>query len=251
MPAVVKSEFKLHILFILFVALWSRPAAAQFNDSLHYYTGITSTGTYNQTNTNRTFLLNNVLRFGVRQKRYSFNSMQKYLYGRQGIKIVNADFTSVWDFNLYSRYSRLYYWGLMTYNSISSLRINSQLQTGLGVAVDIIDSKRMQFNVSDGLLYDFNDIQLQDTVKDVYQTVRNSFRVQFKMNFGNLSLRASGILQNSFEYRKDYIIKTDFTLAYRFRKWLSFTMQSNYNKMNRTNKETLFITYGLNFERYF
>jgi len=224
---------------------------AQFNDSLHYYTGITSTGTYNQTNSNLTFLLNNVLRLGVRRKHFSFNSAQKYLYGRQGEKIVNADFTSVWDFNLYPRQTRIYYWGLLTYNTIYSLRINNQLQTGLGLAIDLIDGKKIQFNISDGLIYDFNDVQLRDTVRDVYQTYRNSFRMQYKMNLGNLILRATGFIQNSFEYRKDFIIKTDFTLAYRVRKWLSFTMQSSYNKMNRTNRETLFITYGLTFERYF
>lgn len=238
-------------LSLLLTVFLAQVGQAQFNDSLHYYAGITSTGTYNQTNTNRTFLLNNVFRFGVRQKRYSFNSTQKYLYGRQGERIVNADFTSVWDFNIYSRYSRLYYWGLFTYNTIYSLRVNNQLQTGLGVAMDLIDTKRVQFNISNGLMYDFNDIQLQDTVRDVYQTIRNSFRLQYKMNLGNLSLRAAGFIQNSFEYRKDYIIKTEFSLSYRFRKWLSFTMQSNYNKLNRTNRETLFITYGLNFERYF
>ena len=224
---------------------------AQFNDSLHYYTGITSTGTYNQTNSNRTFLLNNVLRLGVRRKHFSFNSLQKYLYGRQGEKIVNADFSSVLDLNLYPRQTRIYYWGLLTYNTIYSLRINNQLQTGLGLAIDLIDGKKIQFNISDGLIYDFNDVQLRDTVRDVYQTYRNSFRMQYKMNLGNLSLRATGFIQNSFEYRKDFIIKTDFTLAYRVRKWLSFTMQSSYNKMNRTNRETLFITYGLTFERYF
>jgi hypothetical protein len=125
------------------------------------------------------------------------------------------------------------------------------LQTGLGLAIDLIDGKKIQFNISDGLIYDFNDVQLRDTVRDVYQTYRNSFRMQYKMNLGNLSLRAIGFIQNSFEYRKDFIIKTDFTLAYRVRKWLSFTMQSSYNKMNRTNRETLFITYGLTFERYF
>ena len=224
---------------------------AQYNDTTHYYIGIASTGTYNRTNTSETFLLSNTLRGGIRQKKFAFNALNKFLYGRNNIRLTNSDFTSVWDFNYYTNYKRLYSWALLTYNSIYSLKVNSQLQTGLGMAFELIDNQKVQVNVSDGLLYDFSDITILDTVHDKYQTLRNSFRLQYKMTAGNLSFRVVGFIQNSFEYRKDYIIKSDATLAYRFRKVLSLTMQGTYNKMNRTGKETLFLTYGLSYEKYF
>lgn len=244
----IKSDRLLLLLFALFSFC---PIRAQYSDSTSYFTGISSTGTYNQTNVSRTFLLNNTLRFGVRKKKIAFNAFHKHLFGKQGDKLVNNDFTAVYDFNIYSRWPKFYYWGLMTYNNVYSLRINHQLQAGAGIAYDLLQKGPSQLNISDGILYDFSDIQLKDTVRDVYETYRNSFRIQYKLTLKNLSFRAAGFIQNSFEYKKDYIIKTDASLSYRVRKWLSLTMQANYNKMNRTQKETLFITYGLLYEKYF
>lgn len=224
---------------------------AQYNDTIFYNAAISSSGTYNQTNTNQTYLLNNILRLGLRKKNVAVNIIHKYLYGKQGDKVSNNDFTGVWDLNLHSKRTQLYYWGLLTYNKIYSLRVNSQVQTGAGLAYDFWDEKKVQFNVSDGILYDFSDVQLSDTVRDVYQTIRNSLRVQYRLTLGNISLRTAAFIQNSFEYKQDYIIKSEATLSYRFKKYLSLTVQGNYNKFNRTGKETLFLTYGLSFETYF
>ena len=224
---------------------------SQFNDTTHYYVGIASTGTYNKTNTNSTFLLSNTLRAGIRQKKYAFNTMNKFLYGENGPRLVNRDLTSVWDFNYYSKVKRLYAWSLLTYNSIYSLKVNHQLQSGFGLAYDLIDNQKVQINISDGILYDFTEVVLNDSTNDKYQTFRNSFRLQYKMTAGNLNFRVAGFIQNSFEYKNDFIIKSDATLAYRLRKFLSLTMQASYNRMNRTGRETLFITYGLSFEKYF
>jgi hypothetical protein len=177
--------------------------------------------------------------------------MHKYLYGQQGPKQVNNDLTGVWDLNLYKENSKIYGWGLLTYNRVYSLRINNQLQTGVGLAYDFLDSKRLQLNVSDGFLYDFSDVQLQDTIRDVYQTIRNSLRVQYRLTAGNISLRTAAFIQNSIYKQSDYIFKAEVSLAYRIKKYLSLTVQGNYNHMNRTGKETLFVTYGLTYERYF
>ena len=241
------------IRFVIIAVFLSAPilGISQFNDSTHYYVGLASTGTYNKTNTNTTFLLSNTLRAGIRQKKYAFNTMNKFLYGENGLKLVNRDLTSVWDFNYYTKVKRLYAWSLLTYNSIYSLKVNHQLQSGFGLAYDVIDNQKVQINISDGILYDFSEVVLNDSTNDKYQTFRNSFRLQCKVTAGNLNFRVAGFIQNSFEYKSDFIIKSDAILAYRLRKILSLTMQASYNRMNRTGRETLFITYGLSFEKYF
>jgi hypothetical protein len=223
----------------------------QFNDSTTYFTGISSTGTYNQTNLNRTFLLNNGFRIGVKKKDVSLNASHKWLYGKQGGRIVNNDFSAVWDLNLYKTFKHFNYWALFVYNTIYSLRVNNQLQSGVGIAYNVIDRQNSQLNVSDGIIYDYSDVQIQDTVRDVYETYRNSFRLQYKLNLKNFSFRSAFFLQNSLEYGSDYIVKSESSLSLKIRRWLSLTLQANYNHMSRTKKETVFITYGLSYERYF
>lgn len=234
-----------------FLFLMHFAGQAQYSDTTHYFVGIASTGTYNQTNISQTFLLSNTLRAGIRQKKFAFNTVNKFLYGQNGNRLVNRDFTTVWDMNYYPAKTKMYGWALATYNSVYSLKVNHQLQTGCGLAYDFIENNRIQLNISDGLLYDFSDVMLLDTIRDKYQTFRNSLRIQCRVFAGNMSFRVVSFVQNSLEYKKDVLIKADATLAYRFKKYFSITTQGNYNRMNRTGKETLFLTYGLSFEKFF
>lgn len=231
---------------ILFIGLFS-----QKKDSI-YYIGYTSTGTFNKTNANRSFLYNNQLKFSAKRKNIEVNSNNKWLYGRQNKELTNNDFSSSWDLNLYRTIPHFYYWGLLNYNSIYSLKINNQLQTGAGVAYNIVDKKSLIVNLSDGVIYDYSDVILSDSTRDVYGTPRNSFRLQIKWNIKDrLVFRGNGFLQNSFQYKNDYIIRSDASITIKLKKWLSLTSAFSYNKMSRTKTSNLLLTYGITIENYF
>jgi hypothetical protein len=243
---------KLRLSFILsFIFLFFNKASAQFSDTTSYLVGLTATGTYNQTNLIRTYLLNNTLRTGIRKKSVAVNGVCKWLYGKQNEKRTNNDLSATLDVNLYKTFDHFYYWGLFVYNNIYSLRVNQQVQTGAGAAYNLIETKQLQLNLSDGIIYDYNDVLISDTIRDVYETYRNSFRLQVKYSIKNLNFRTAAFIQNSFEYKNDFIIKGEMSLSIKVRRHLNFTMQGNYNRMSRTKKETIFLTYGLTYERYF
>jgi len=106
-------------------------------------------------------------------------------------------------------------------------------------------------NSSDGILYDKSDLYLQDTIRDVYDTFRNSFRVSFRFALKELAvLDGSSYIQNSLNYKNDYIIRSNVNLSFKIRKWLSLTTSLNYNRINRTQRENMLVSYGLKAEKY-
>jgi hypothetical protein len=132
------------------------------------------------------------------------------------------------------------------------LKINNQLQAGLGIAYNIIDKKTLVWNLSDGILYDYSDLNLINNTREVYGTPRNSFRLQIKWNIKDrLVFNGNGFLQNSLQYRNDYIIKSDIGISVKLKKWLSLTSAFSYNKMSRTQTSNLLLTYGILIENYF
>lgn len=241
--------------FLLFlILLLSRSLLAQYNDSTHYYAGFTSTGTYNQSPTGKSFLLSNGVKGGVRHKELAVNSNNKWLYGRQNGLLTNNDFSSSWDVNLYKTFPHFYYWGLLVYNTSYSLKVNNQFQSGAGIAYNFIDKKTAQLNVSDGIIYDYSDLVLTDdnNSREIYGTFRNSLRLQVKWNAGSIfSFNGNIFYQNSLSNGNDYIIRSDASLTIKIKKWLSLTSSLSYNKMSRTKKENFFATYGLTIEKYF
>ncbi len=189
---------------------------------------------------------------GIKRKDIVLNSSNKWLYGEQNNKLTNNDISSVLDFNLYKTFPHFYYWGLLIYNSSYSLRVNNQLQGGLGIAYNVIDKTRLVVNLSDGIIYDYSDINLEDGTREVYGTPRNSFRLHVKWNVKDrLIFSGNGFLQNSLEYSDDYIIKSDASLAIKLKKWLSLTSTFSYNEMSRTKASNLLVTYGITIEKYF
>jgi hypothetical protein len=240
------------IFFLLVWIFYCGVLSAQFSDSVHYYTGFSASGTYNRTNTSNNFLLNNTLKLGARKKNIRYNFLNKWLYGEQDQERTNNDFISTLDVNLYKTLPHFYYWGLFNYVSSFSLKINNQLQTGLGIAYNIIDRETMAFNLSDGIIYEYSDIILTDTSIEKYSTTRNSLRAQFKWNPGPyFSFNAHGFYQPSLQYGNDYIIRSDAAMSVKLKKWLSLSMAFNYNEISRTKKQNVFMTYGLTLERYF
>lgn len=245
-------KMNLRSLLILICCLCYTALQAQYTDSTEYYAAYTSTGSYNRTNSSSAYLLNNGIKLGARKKSLALNSTNKWLYGRQNNVLTNNDVSSAWDLNLYKTLPHFYYWGLFTYNTSYSLKINHQLQAGLGVAYNFFDTKKITVNISDGIIYDYSDIILSDGVREIYGTPRNSFRLQVKANIKDrFVFNGNGFLQNSLEDAEDYIIKSDISLSVKLKKWLSITSAFSYNEMSRTKKSNLLLTYGVTIEKYF
>lgn len=237
--------------FIPVLLLLLARASAQFNDSTHYYFNVGSTGSINKTNSDQSFLLSQGLKFGVRKKTYSINSSSAYVYGEQNDEPTNNDFNSSVDMDFFHHQSKLFYWGLINFTSSYSLKITRQFQSGAGIAYRFSDTTNLIFTLSDGILYETGDLFI-DTLHDVYNTFRNSFRVVLKWTIQNrLVLSTTSFLQNSLTESSDYIVRTNTALSFRLYKWLNLTAAFVYNRFNRTHRENLLFTYGLTIDKYF
>jgi hypothetical protein len=243
--------YKSFLLSIAFL-LTSMHSSAQFTDSTSYLVQFTSTGSINKTNESKAYLLNNVVRLGIRQKTISLNFNNNWIYGKQNQQLTNNDFSSTLDFNLYRTFPHFFYWGLAYYNTSRSLKINNQLLAGVGIAYSLYDREEAYLNLSNGILFDRSDIDLENGIQDKYETMRNSFRLSFRfVVFKNIVLSNTSFIQNSFGNKHDYNIKTDAMLTYKLNKWLGFNTAYKFNRISRTNRENSLLSYGLTFERYF
>ncbi|RZK10212.1 MAG: DUF481 domain-containing protein [Flavobacterium sp.] len=193
-------------------------------------------------------MLNNGLNFGIKKKDIVLNSATNWLYGKQNSQLSNNDFSSTLNFNLYKSLPHFYYWGLLNYVTSYSLKINHQLQAGLGIAYNIVDKENFYVNISDGVLYDTSNL-LSDTNYDTYG---NSFRLQYRIKLKDLILfEGSNFIQNSFNNGNDYIIRSTNKLGIQLKKWISVTTSLDYNRMNITRSENLNLTYGITLDKYF
>jgi len=225
---------------------------AQFSDSTYYYLKYASTGSINHTKDGNSYLLNNAFAFKISKERVSLNASASYVYGKQDHSPTNDDLSAALDFNLYRENRKFYYWGLANYDKSLSLKINNRFQGGLGVGYDVIHRPNATLNLSDGILFENSDLFLKDTIPDVYHTFRNSFRLMYKWVIRDiLVIEGSNFLQNSLSNGKDIIIKTNNSLSLKLRSWLLLTAAVTYNKLNRTDRENLLITYGITMEKYF
>lgn len=237
---------------IIFLLLSCAYASAQYNDSVNYYTGLVSNGTINKTATSRAYVLTNIVKFGIRKKNFAFNANNSWLYGEQQKRLTNNDFNSMVDFNVYRTNSKFYYWGLGNYTTNFSLKINNQYQAGMGAAFNIVDKKNAYFNVSNGILYEYSDLKVNDSTNDIYNTYRNSFRISLRFTLHDfVSLNATGFYQQSFNSSNDYILKSTSGMNIKLVKWLSLSTTFTYNRINRTSRENLLFNYGLSVDKYF
>jgi hypothetical protein len=225
---------------------------SQFNDSTHYMASYASTGVINKTNTRSSYVFSNILKFAMRQKSTTLNNFNSWTYGWQQRNLTNNDFSSTLDFNLYRTLPHFYYWGLTAYDKSYSLKINHRWQAGLGAAYSFVDRETAFVNISNGILYETGSLNVGDTAKDRYRTLRNSLRLRYRFVINNMiTLDATHFWQPSLSDKKDYILKSNTTLAVRLYKWLNITAAANYNKVSRTRRENLLMTFGLAAERYF
>lgn len=236
----------------LFLLLCFCRCYAQFNDTTNYYVNYSSTGIINKTNESNSYVLNNNVRFNIYKKHISVNTTNAWIFGKQRNALSNNDFSSIADVNLFKSDKHVYYWGLANYEKSYSLKINYRIQSGIGVGYYVIDRNDLMVQVSDGILYEKADLKDTETSINDYQTIRNSFRLKFRVLMGKIAvLESSDFLQHAIADRKDYIIKSNTTLSLKLQKWLSFTAALTYNKLNRTDRENLLCNFGLTLERYF
>ena len=221
---------------------------AQYNDSTYYHLALNAAGSVNKTNSSDAYLLNNGVNFGIKKKSIVLNSSTSWLYGKQNDELSNNDFTSTLNFNLYKTIPHFYYWGLLNYTSSFSLKINHQVQAGLGIAYNIVDKENFYVNISDGVLYETSNL-LADTRYDTY---RNSLRLQYRLMIKDIFVfEGSNFLQSSFANGRDYIIRSSNKLGVQLKKWITLNTALTYNRMNITSSENLNITYGITIDKYF
>ncbi len=246
---------KLIFIAILFVMTIGSTSFAQFNDSTNYYIRHNSTGTVNRTNEQTSYVLNNALRFSLYKKSISLNSNSAWIYGKQQEQLTNNDFSSSLDFDVYKARRSIYYWGLLNYEKSFSLAIRHRFQGGLGIGYYFIDRENFVIQVSDGILYEssrLEDRQEAPEVANAQETLRNSLRLKVRYVFReNVTVDHIDYVQHSLEDRKDYILRSNTTIAVKLYKWISLSLAINYNKISITDRENLLLNYGVTFEKYF
>jgi hypothetical protein len=239
--------------FLIFVfSIFYHFSLAQIGDTLRttdstlYSINHASTGIINYTNVSRSYLLNNLLKINIIRKRISVNTTNGWIYGSQQTGLTNNDFTSAVDVNLLKAVQKFYYWGLVTYDKSYSLKINNRMQSGAGIGYNLFTKPNFNLILSDGLLYERTS--LYDT--SVYQTVRNSFRIKYRVVIASIiTLEGTNFLQQSFASEKDYIIKLNNSISLKLKNWLSFTTSIIYNKLNISKNENFLCTIGFSFQK--
>lgn len=225
---------------------------AQFNDSLTQHIRFSASGNLNRSNNATAYLLTNDARYSIRNKRTTLNAVAAWLYGQQGSRLTNNDFSMTADFNLYPDSSRLYFWGLANFTTSYSLRIRNQLQGGLGAAYNFINTPSAWLNLSEGILYEASHLNTTDPEKNQYQTFRNSLRLAYKFVIWNaLTFSGTNYWQPALGNSSDYTIRTTNSLGVKLNTWISIGTTISYNRFNRTGSENLLFTYGLVLEKYF
>jgi hypothetical protein len=162
------------LFYFLFLSLSS---FSQFDDTTHHYFRFGATGVINRTNDSKSSVFANKLGFSTKGKTVATNTGATWLYGVQDDELTNNDFSAHADIEFGKGVHKLYYWALVNYDKSFSLKINDRVQAGAGIGYDFIDSPYLKINVSDGILYEYGNIQ--DPVNDhiMYNTARNSFRL--------------------------------------------------------------------------
>lgn len=224
----------------------------------HYHLAYSTTGVINNANSIKSYILNNSLKVSVVRKNAAINFNSSYVYGQQSHILTNNDFTSSLDVNLYQTLKHFYYWGLGDYTSSFSLQINEQEQAGLGVGYDLIHAKKATLNLSEGLLYERDN--LYDSLyggpegsiyqHDEYETVRNSFRLLYHWAIGKVVvLDGSDFFQSALTNSRDYILKLNASVSVKLNKWLNFTSAAQYNQFTRTRSKNDIVTFGVTIVR--
>jgi hypothetical protein len=240
------------ILFFIAIICFSQAAFSQFNDSVHHHFSFASTAIYNKTKEVSSFVLNNNAGYEINQKKMSFNTAASWIYGKQQKKLSNNDVSVFANVDYLKSVQSLYYWALINFDESYSLKINYRFQSGIGAGYTFVNSPDLNLELSDGFLYESSDLTDAVLGKDIYQTLRNSLRLKYRWSYKNtFSLQGTNFIQPSLISFDDYILKFKNQLSVKLNQWLSINASMEYNKIRRTNRENLLVTYGLAVSKYF
>lgn len=243
--------YKPTLLFITLI-LFAQFSFSQFNDSILHRFSYSSTGIINKTKDVNSFVLTNAVSFELNQKKLSFNTAASWIYGKQQKKLSNNDFSAYANLDILKNIQRLYYWALINSDESYSLKINYRFQGGIGIGYTFLNSPYLNLVVSDGFLYETSDLTDPVLGKDIYQTIRNSFRIKYRWSYKSVFIfEGTQFIQPSLASLKDYIVRSNNSLSVKLNKWLAINASVGYNKISRTNRENLLITYGLAVEKFF
>ncbi len=241
---------RLLLLFLCIVPFLS--VSAQFNDTINYHLRFLTTGSLNRTVDGDAYLLNNGLGFNINKRKATFNTNASWVWGQLNNTLTNNDFIATTDMDFLKKVSKLYYWGLLNYETSYSLKTIYRFQPGAGVSYRFIDTANAHLSVSDGLLFEMSNIIDTSLAHEKYQTVRNSLRISYHFVIGKLiTIDGINFWQPSLLDFKDYIFKFNNSLSFKLREWLSLTTAISYNKISRTDSQNLLFTFGITLDKYF
>ena len=249
---VFKTSLTMNKALLFFCLLYTQSSIAQFNDSTNHHFSFSTSGVINKTKETSSYVLNTGASYGISKKKISQNTSATWIYGKQQDKLSNNDVSVNADLDYLRDVRKLYYWALANFDESYSLKINYRFQAGAGIGYNLIKEKDLNLILSDGFLYETNDLTDPVLGKDIYQTIRNSFRVKYHWQLKDiLVLEGSHFIQPSLLSLKDYIIKSNSTLTLKLNKWLGINTSFTFNKISRTNRQNLLFTYGLAVDKYF
>lgn len=240
------------IIFSVCLLFLSGFTFGQFSDSVHHHFTFSSNGTVNKTKTANSFVLTNAIGFEINARKIGFNAAGSWVYGEQDKKLSNNDISVSSNIDFLKDVRKFYYWALANYDKSYSLNINYRVQAGVGVGYTFVKTPKLNLGLTDGFVYETNDLVDPALGKDKYQTVRNSLRLKYKWTYSNrFILQGVNFVQPSLSSFEDYILKFNNQLAVKLNDWLAVNATMDYNKISRTNRENLLITYGLTVSTYF
>lgn len=240
------------IITLLSLLFLSVSCFSQFNDTIHHYFKFNSTGVINRTNDNKSYVFANKIGYSTKGKTLATNTGASWIYGLQNNDLTNNDFSAHADLEFGKGVHKLYYWALVNYDKAFSLKITDRVQAGAGIGYDFIDSPYLKISLSDGILYEYGNITIPVNVRDVYNTARNSLRLMYHWSLKDrLIIDGTHFYQPSLEDISDYLIESTNNLAVKLNKWLSITGSFIYNKVSKTKRENVLMTYGILIEKYF
>jgi hypothetical protein len=234
---------RLSIIFFLF--LIDHYAYSQFTDTTNHLLNLVGTGMISKSDDRNYFILNTSVKYSVRKKTIILNAAGSIIYGRQQESLLNNDYSSSLDFNLYKTLPRFYYWGLATFDKSYSLNLRSRYQLGLGCAYNIWDLKNFLLNISDGIIYEQSYVDIIYSSRNSIQTIRNSLRIKFRMSYKEIfEVEGTHFIQPSLSIKRDYIIKSTTSLLFKIRNGIFLNASLVYNRLNFTSSENLLASFG-------
>lgn len=247
-----KTSAVLNFVFLMFLISACFRSEAQFNDSIFHLVNLHSTGTYAKTNDARSYVLNNLVKFGYVKSRLTLQLTSGWIYGEQSGSTINNDYSTVFEFDFLKQQRKLYYWGMGNFDKSYSLKIDYRFQAGAGLGYNFVRNEKMSLILSDGLLYERGDLTDSELGQVTYGTWRNSLRLKYRwVTESIITLDGSAFVQHSLSDIDDVIIKSSSTLSVRVKKWISITASLTYNRITSSRRENLIATYGIVLERYF